>query len=103
MANTIEQLGVGALGTLKAVKAGLNGLRGVFLQLAEEHGALAALMKELGKSRDPRVRRERYPEIRAQLLAHERAEQAEVYSALDSEDTRHWLELHQQEAANLET
>ncbi|HET7543121.1 MAG TPA: hemerythrin domain-containing protein [Polyangiaceae bacterium] len=103
MANTIEQLGVGALGTLKAVKAGLNGLRGVFLHLAEEHGELAALMKELSKSRDAQVRREHYPEIRAKLLAHEHAELSEVYSVLDSEDTREWVALHHQEAANLET
>jgi hemerythrin superfamily protein len=103
MANTIEQLGVSALGTLKAVKAGLNGLRGVFLHLAEEHGELAALMKQLGQSRDPQLRREEYPKIRAQLLAHERAELAEVYSALDSKDTRESVALHHREAAELET
>jgi len=103
MANTLEQLGVDALGTLKAVKAGLNGLRGVFLHLAEEHGELAAQMKQLGKSRDPQLRRERYAKIRIQLLAHERAEFAEVYSVLDAEDTLRWLALHQQQAATLET
>jgi len=33
MPNTIDQLGVKAAGTVKAVKAGFNGLRGVFLHL----------------------------------------------------------------------
>lgn len=50
MANSIEQFSAKAAGTMNAVKAGFNGLRGVFLHLAEEHGEVGALMKRVSKS-----------------------------------------------------
>jgi len=103
MPNTIEQLSVKAVGTMNAVKAGFNGLRGVFLHLAEEHGEVGAMMKPLAKSNDPQLRREHFPKIRAELLSHERAELAEVYPALNQNPTTHELVvLHNQEAAQLE-
>ena len=103
MPNAIEQLGVKAVGTVKAVKAGFNGLRGVFLHLAEEHGEVGALMKHVSKSRDAQVRRQYYAQIRAELLSHERAELAEVFPPLSHHDsTRELVVLHNQEAAELE-
>lgn len=104
MPNTIEQLGVKAAGTVKAVKAGYDGLRGVFLHLAEEHGEVAAMMKRLSKSPDPQARREHYARIRSELLSHERAELAEIYPALIPYDvTREMVMLHNREAAQLES
>ena len=104
MPNTIEQLGVKAAGTVKAVKAGYNGLRGVFLHLAEEHGELAAMMKRVDKRQDPHTRREHYAKIRVELLSHERAELAEIYPALIPYDaTREMVVLHNREAAQLES
>ena len=103
MANPIEQLEAKAVGTAKAVKAGFNGLRGVFLHLAEEHGEVGSLMKRVSKSSDARVRREHYPQIRAELLAHERGELAEVYSLLSKYlDTRALAAAHHVEAQQLE-
>lgn len=104
MPNAFEQLSVKAVGTVKAVKAGFNGLRGVFLHLAEEHGEVGAMMRHVSKSRDPRVRREHYAKIRTELLSHERAELAEVYPPLSHQDsTRELVVLHNQEAAELES
>jgi len=104
MPNTIEQLSVKAGGTLNAVKAGFNGLRGVFLHLAEEHGEVSAMMKHVSKSEDPQVRREYFVKIRAELLSHERAELAEVYPALAHyESTRELVLLHDREATQLES
>ncbi|HYP99726.1 MAG TPA: hemerythrin domain-containing protein [Polyangiaceae bacterium] len=104
MPNTLEQLGVKAVGTVKAVKAGFNGLRGVFLHLAEEHGEVIAMMKHLSKSKDAQVRREHYAKLRVELLAHERAELAELYPALAHlESTRALVALHDREATQLES
>jgi|GEM_PF-482265 len=104
MPNTIDQLGVKAAGTVKAVKAGFNGLRGVFLHLAEEHGEVGALIKLVSKSKDAQVRREHYTKIRVELLAHELAELAEVYPPLSQQDsTRELVLLHRQEGALLES
>ena len=103
MANSIEQIEAKAMGTAKAVKAGFNGLRGVFLHLAEEHGEVGALMKRVSKSADAQVRREHYPQIRAELLSHERGELAEVYSMLSKYlDTRALAAAHNAEAQQLE-
>ena len=102
MANSIEQFSAKAAGTVKAVKAGFNGLRGVFLHLAEEHGEVGALMKRVSKSADLEVRRELWPKIRVELLSHEQAEMAEVYPLLSSnEATREIVALHSQEAGQL--
>ena len=47
MANPIENVAAKAMGTVKAVKAGFNGLRGVFLHLAQEHGEVGELMRHV--------------------------------------------------------
>ena len=103
MANPIEQVAAKAAGTAKAVKAGFNGLRGVFLRLTEEHGEVGSLMKRVSKSTDESVRRDHYPQIRTELLAHERSELAEVYSILnDYEALRSIVAEHNAEAKQLE-
>ncbi len=91
------------MGTAKAVKAGFNGLRGVFLHLAAEHGEVTSLMKRVSKSTDAQVRREHWPQIRAELVSHEQAETSEVYPSFASFDsTREIVDIHQQEANQLE-
>jgi hemerythrin superfamily protein len=99
MANSLEQIEAKTVGTAHAVKAGFNGLRGVFLHLSQEHGEVGALMKRVAKSSDPQMRREHYRQIRTELLAHERAELAEVYPALSPFDvTRDVAAAHHQQA-----
>ncbi len=103
MSNPIEQMAAKAMGTVKAVSAGLKGLRGVFLHLAEEHGEVGALMKRVSKTSDAQVRREHFPHIRAELLSHEKGELAEVYSVLANyEQLREVVLKHNDEAHTLE-
>ncbi|MEO8905795.1 MAG: hemerythrin domain-containing protein [Polyangiaceae bacterium] len=103
MANPIENMAAKAMGTVKAVKAGFNGLRGVFLHLAQEHGEVGELMRHVAKSDDPQVRREHFPHIRAELLSHEKGELAEVYSVLANYEVLRGVVLkHNAEAHELE-
>jgi hemerythrin superfamily protein len=103
MANLIQELEAKTVGTAHAVKAGFNGLRGVFLHLAQEHGEVGALMKRVSKHPDPEQRREHYPHIRAELLSHERGETAEVYPVLAGFDaTRNIAIAHAQQAQLLD-
>lgn len=103
MANPIEQIATKVMGTVKAVEAGFKGLRGVFLHLAEEHGEVGSLMKRVSKTTDPKVRREHFPHIRAELLSHEKGELAEVYGVLANyEQLREVVLTHNEEAHALE-
>ena len=102
MSNRSEQISVKVAGTMKAMKAGFEGLRGVFLHLAEEHGEVGALLKRVNKTTEPDVRREHWSQIRTELLAHEQGELAEVYPLLTAnEGTREIVALHSQEAGQL--
>jgi hypothetical protein len=69
------------MGAIKAAKAAVEGLHGVFRKLAEEHGQVMALLLRVRASSDPQVRRDLFPEIRSQLLAHEQGELRVVYPA----------------------
>ena len=90
-------------GAVKAVRAGFNGLRGVFLHLAEEHGEVSALMKRLSRSTDAQFRREHFPHIRAELLAHEKGELSEVYPVLANyQSMRDVVLKHNDQAHTLE-
>jgi Hemerythrin HHE cation binding domain len=103
MSNPIEQIAAKAAGTVKAVQAGFNGLRGVFLHLAEEHGEVGSLMKRVSKSNDAQFRREHFPHIRAELLSHEKGELVEVYSVMANyESMRQVVLKHNDEAHTLE-
>ena len=103
MANSIEQISAKTMGTMKAVAAGFKGLRGVFLHLAEEHGEVGSLMKHLSNTTDPKVRREHFPHIRAELLSHEKGELAEVYGVLANyEQLRSVVLEHNEQAHALE-
>ena len=103
MANPIENVAAKAMGTVKAVKAGFNGLRGVFLHLAQEHGEVGELMRHVAKSNDPNVRREHFAHIRAELISHEKGELSEVYSVLANYEALRGVVLkHNSEAHDLE-
>lgn len=78
MPNRMDSMISKGAGMVKAVKARLEGLVGVFKTLAEQHGEVAALLKRLQHSPDKRS--ELWPEIRRELLSHERAELREVYA-----------------------
>ena len=102
MPNRMDSMISKGAGMVKAVKARLEGLVGVFKTLAEQHGEVAALLKRLQHSPDKRS--ELWPEIRRELLSHERAELREVYPVLRQYgETRVLAEHHDQEASELES
>lgn len=103
MANTLEEAASKTMAAVKAGQAVFQGLVGVFKHLVQEHGEVTALLKRVQLSSDPDVRRRVYPEIRTNLLSHERAELAEVYPILASyEMTRRLATAHQDHARELD-
>jgi hemerythrin superfamily protein len=89
------------MGKVKAVKARLSGLVGVFKTLAEQHGEVAALL-ERARTSDEKFT-QLWPTIRRELLSHEKAELREVYPVLRARDaTRALAEHHDAEASELE-
>lgn len=102
--NKVEELASKAMGGVKATKATLEGLTGVFRHLEKEHGEVSALLMRLKASHDPDTRRELFPTIRRELLAHEKAEIAEVYPVLRSHPkTAAIADEHDQDSKSLET
>jgi iron-sulfur cluster repair protein YtfE (RIC family) len=103
MTSKIEELASKTMGVVKAAKATLEGLDGVFRHLEREHGEVSALLLRLKLSSDPEVRRQLWPEIRNELLSHEQAEKLVVYPAFQNDgDTRVMAQEHTQDAAELE-
>jgi hemerythrin superfamily protein len=89
------------MGKLKAVKARLSGLHGVFKTLAEQHGEVTALL-ESAKTSDEKFT-QLWPIIRRELISHEQAEMRELYPVLRAHDaTRALADHHDTEAAELE-
>jgi len=82
MPNTFEKAASKTMGAMKDVKATFKGLHGVFKKLMEEHGEVSALILRVNSSSDESVRRELYPTIRKELLAHEKGELATEYPFL---------------------
>lgn len=103
MTNPIEEMTSKGMGKAKAAKASVKGLKGVFKQLAEEHGEVSALLKRVSMSNDPSVRAELFPKIRKELLSHERGELDELYPLLRQHDeTRQMAQDHDSEANEME-
>jgi hypothetical protein len=103
MTNKIEEMASKAVGAVKAAKATLEGLDGVFRHLEREHGEATALLMRLKLSSDPKTRRELWSDARRELLAHERAEMLVVYPALRTvADTLPMAEEHDRDAHDLE-
>lgn len=104
MTNKAEEVVSKVLGGAKAAKATLEGLTGVFRHLEKEHGEVSALLLRLKSTSDPGTRRELFPTIRRELLAHERAELAELYPVLRSNpQTEAMAKEHDADAESLES
>jgi hypothetical protein len=103
MPNRVEKVASEVMGTVKAAKATVENLHGVFKQLTREHGEVTALLIRVKTSTDPKVRRELFPTIRETLLAHEKGELAEVYPAFrQHDDLESYAAMHQAESGALE-
>jgi iron-sulfur cluster repair protein YtfE (RIC family) len=101
MPNRMDSMMSKGAGMMKGVKARLEGLTGVFKTLVEQHGEVVAMLKRLQSK--PEKKPELWPEIRRELLSHERGEVREVYPVLRQHvQTRALAERHDQEAAELE-
>jgi hemerythrin superfamily protein len=102
MPNRMDSMISKGAGKLKGVKARLDGLVGVFRTLAEQHGEVKVLLERLQDK--PEKKPELWPEIRRELLSHERGELREVYPVLRQHmQTRALAEHHDQEAAEMES
>lgn len=101
MPNRMDSMLSEGMGKMKAVKARLTGLVGVFKTLAEQHGEVTALL-ERAKASDEKFT-QLWPTIKRELLSHERAELREVYPVLRMhETTRELADHHDAEAQQLE-
>jgi len=101
MPTRIDSMMSRGLGKVKAMKARLSGLVGVFKTLAKQHGEITALL-ELAKISNHKFT-ELWPKIRQELLSHEKAEVREVFSVLRSYDATCALaDRHDVEASELE-
>jgi hypothetical protein len=99
----MEEVASKVVGGMKAAKATFEGLAGVFKQLTQEHGEVLALLMRVKMSSDVDVRRNLFPTIRTQLLAHERGELREVYPAFSQHpDLEGMARNHDAEAGQLE-
>jgi hypothetical protein len=103
MPGRLEELASKAAGAIKAAKATVEGLSGVFKLLTKEHGEVSALLLRVETSSDIRVRQELFPTIRRELLAHEKGELREVYCAFEGNpELRAMAAEHDREARELE-
>jgi hypothetical protein len=82
MPNAVERVVAKGTGVAKAVNARLEGLTGVFMHLANEHGQVSALLRDLEASDDAEKREDLWNTIRLELISHERAELAVVFPVL---------------------
>jgi hypothetical protein len=99
MTHKLEELASKAMGTVKAAKASLDGMSGVFRHLMREHGEVSALLLRLKLSADAEL----WQEIRAELLSHEQAERLTVYPVLEQNpQTANMVARHQRDADDLE-
>jgi len=85
---SLTELASKAVGVARAASATLAGYRGIFRTLKREHGEVSVLMMRIAADRDGTARAELFPLIVRELMAHARAEDAELYSLLaDHEST----------------
>jgi len=103
MANRMEKVASDVMGAVKATKAKLEGLSGVFQHLTREHGKVTALILRVKATSDAKVRADLFPKIRAELLSHEKGELAEVYPVfLQHAGLMAFAKDHEREAMQLE-
>jgi hypothetical protein len=88
---------------IKNATAQAQGLRGVFLTLAQQHAEAAAWLAALETTAEPHARRESWTRLRVALLSHERAETEVVYTTLQRFGlTQSLASEHEHAAAQLE-
>jgi len=101
MPNRIDSILSTGAGKVKAFRARLSGLTGVWRTLAEQHGEVAMLM-ERAKVSDEKFTA-LWPTIKRELLSHEKAEVREVFPTLRTNPkTRPMADHHDAEANQLE-
>jgi len=101
MPSRSDQIASKGMGIAKAVKATAKGIVGVFKTLMEQHGEVSALIRRVQK--DAGKRADLWPQIRRELLSHERGELRVVYPALrERAETRELADRHDAEATSLE-
>lgn len=101
MPNRLDSTLSHGMGKLKAVKARLAGLVGVFKALAEQHGEVIVLL-ERARASDEKFA-QLWPTIRRELLSHENAELRALYPVLRTrEETRKLADHHDAEASEME-
>jgi hemerythrin superfamily protein len=101
MANQIDTLLAKGRGKIKAMKARLEGVVGVFKTLTEQHGEVESLLGSVRNDADKR--QDLWPKIRTELLSHEGAEVQEVYPVLRAhEPTRALADQHDAEVKEME-
>jgi hypothetical protein len=72
-----------AAGAMKKVGAALKGETGIFRRLRAEHAEMLSLLRQIAHSNNGvDIRRQLFPIIRVELIAHAEAEIAEFYSVL---------------------
>jgi hypothetical protein len=82
---------------------GFQGAAGVFEKLIAQHEQLTALLERAKDARSAEERGQTWTELRRQLLSHERAEELEIYAALEGHDAaRDMLDEHSRETRELE-
>ncbi|HEX5658879.1 MAG TPA: hemerythrin domain-containing protein [Polyangiales bacterium] len=103
MGTHIEQVTAKVRGKAKVAKGAIEGLSGIFITLMEEHGQVTALLNRLKGSTDVALRRELWPQLRAELLAHEMGELLVLYPVYRAHpEIRHIAEAHEREASKLQ-
>jgi hemerythrin superfamily protein len=101
MPNRMDSMLSHGMARVKAVKARLSGLVGVFKTLASEHGEVRVLL-ERAKTSDERFV-DLWPTIRRELISHEKAERRELYPVLRAHpETRSIADHHDAEADELD-
>lgn len=101
MPNRMDSMLSTGMGKMKAVRARMRGLVGVFKTLSEQHGEVAALL-ERAKSSDEKFTA-LWPFIKKELVSHEKAEVRELYPYLRIyPETRALADHHDAEAGRLE-
>jgi hemerythrin superfamily protein len=102
MPTRTDQLVSKGMEKAKAVKATATGISGVFKTLMKEHGEVSGLLSRAQKNAEKRA--DLWPQIRRELLSHERGELRVVYPVLrEHEETREFADQHEADAAKLES
>ena len=101
MANRTHSIIAKGVGKTRGITARLEGLVGVFRTLAEQHAEVKVLLKKLQDN--PDMRAELWPDIRSELLSHEKGELDEVYSVLRMHAaTAELADHHDEEAGEMQ-